>query len=151
VGIYWVLYIVVSILSSILVSITLANIDNSTWFFIFMHLSTNGSWVCKLPFFVHEDDVRSLLLSLAICLCPRLCSRACVLVFKSRKTVSLFSSVTVSSNSMRWQTFKWLHLKLFVQNPSRVLRVGNVEIFFYHRTSLCRAGNNIALRRTVRC
>jgi hypothetical protein len=129
--IYWVLYVVVSILSSILVSIMLANIDNSTWFFIFMNLSTNGSWDCKLPFFVHGDDVRSWLLSLAICLCLRLYFLACVLVFKSRKTMSLLSSVTVSSNSLRWHTFKWLHLELFVQNSNRVLRVRNVEIFFF--------------------
>lgn len=81
-----------------------ANIDNSTWFFIFMHLSMNGNWVCKLPFFVHGDDVRRLLLPLAICLCLRLCSLLCILVFKS-KTESLFSPVTVSSNSLRWQTF----------------------------------------------
>jgi hypothetical protein len=127
--VYGVLYIVVSILLSILVIIMLANIDNSAWFFIFMHLSTNGNWVCKLPFFVHGDDARTLL-SLAICICLRLCSLACVLVFKS-KTVSLFSSVTVSSNSLRCHTFKWLHLELFVQKLSRVLRVQTVLISFY--------------------
>lgn len=91
--VYWVLYIVVSIL----VSVMLANIDNSTWLFIFIHLSTNGSWVCKLPFCVHGDDVRRLLLSLAICLCLRLSSLACVLIFKSRHyhcSLLLLSSVT---------------------------------------------------------
>jgi hypothetical protein len=26
-----------------------------TWFFVFMHLSTNGSWVCKLQFFCTRE------------------------------------------------------------------------------------------------
>jgi hypothetical protein len=138
-----------SILLSILVSIKLANIDNSTLFVIFMHLSANCSWVCKLPFLYRG-------ISWGVYYCPWLYVYVCASVFFPMcwvlsKKRQHHCSVTVSSKSLRWQTFKLFYLEWFVLNPSRVLRVGNMQIFFLSPDFALQSGLHPRFARTVLC